>query len=178
MLSQILDFLRSIGTAILPWCVVDHWQEAVILRFGVFNRVLPPGFHFKLPFAEQAILQSVVPTTTALRPQSVVTKDGRIVTTEAVVRWSVSDVKAFTVDIWDGQNVIIDITQGAIADAVRSLDFDAGNLTRRITSESRKALSNYGITVEAVTLTTLAPVRVVRLIGATPHPNDNQNQTA
>lgn len=165
MLDQLIEFLQRIGTALFPWTIVDSWQGGVILRLGKYHRTIMPGFHWRIPFVETAVLQSVVTTTTALRPQSVVTKDGKVMTTEAVVRWSVSDPKAYILDIWDGPNVIIDSAQGAIANALRAVDSDSSDLPKKILAESRKALTKYGINVEAVTLTTLAPVRVIRLIG-------------
>lgn len=154
---------------------MDQWEQSVILRFGRFNRVAGPGFHWTIPFVKYALKRSVVTTTTALRPQSVVTLDGKVVTSEAVVRWRVSDVKTFTLDVWDGTNVIIDSTQGAIANALRAVNSDDPELPKKILSESRKALTKYGIAVEAVTLTALAPVRVIRLIGAQPAPEETSN---
>ena len=165
MISQLIDFLKALGTDMLPWVVVDQWQQAVVLRFGRYHRTVDPGFHWKIPFVECVVAQSVVTTTTVLKPQSVATKDGRIVTVEAVIRWSVSDVKTFTIDIWDGANVIVDSTQGAIADVLRSTNMDDPDLARLIIQKSRSALTKFGIKVEQVTLTTLAPVRVIRLIG-------------
>lgn len=165
MLDQILEFLQKIGSALFPWTIVDSWQGGVILRLGKYHRTITPGFHWRIPFLEVAVVQSVVTTTTALRPQSVVTRDGKVMTTEAVVRWSVADAKAYILDIWDGPNVIIDSAQGAIANALRAVDSDSAELPKKILTETRRALSKYGISVEAVTLTTMAPVRVIRLIG-------------
>ena len=173
MFSQIVDFLKSIGSSILPWVVVDQWQQAVVLRFGKFHRTLDPGIHGVIPLMEFPVVQSVVTTTTALKPQSVTTKDGRIVTAEAVVRWSVSDVRTYTVDIWDASNVIVDSAQGAIADALRLSGMDDPELGKRILHETRRALTRFGIKVESVTLTTLAPVKVIRLIGATQQAPEN-----
>jgi regulator of protease activity HflC (stomatin/prohibitin superfamily) len=175
MISQLIDLLKSLGTAFLPWVIIDQWQQGVVLRFGRFNRVVGPGFHWVIPFVEHTVDQSVVTTTTALKPQSVVTKAGVVVTVEAVVRWSVSDVKTYTIDIWDGSNVIVDSAQGAIAETLRGTTIDDPVLNKSILHESRKALSRFGIRVENVTLTTLAPVKVIRLIGAS-QPATEPNQ--
>ena len=168
MFGQLLEILQRVGAAALPWTVVNHWERAVVLRLGKFQRELEPGFHWTVPFIDQVVCRSVVTTTTALKPQSVTTSDGKVITAEAVVRWNVSNIRVFALDIWDGNNVIIDSTQGAIASALRSLDSNSPEIPRKILTESRKALAKFGITVEAVTLTTLAPVRVIRLIGVQP----------
>lgn len=165
MIDQLFSVIQRLWTSLLPWVVVEEWQGGVILRLGKYSRSVDPGFHWLIPFVDTAVVQSVVTTTTALRPQSVVMKDGKVVTTEAVVRWRVVDVKAYTLGIWDGPNVIIDSAQGAIASALRDLEFDSNEIHKKILAESRKALKGYGISVEAVTLTTMAPVKVIRLIG-------------
>lgn len=168
MFIELLEVLQRIGGSILPFVVVEQWQAGVVLRFGKFRRELQPGFHWLIPWVETPVCVSAVTTTTALKAQSVVTKDGRVVTAEAIIRWRLQDVKAFILDVWDANNVIVDSTQGAIADALRAVEFDSPELHKRVLTESRRALLKFGVKVEAVTLTTLAPVRVLRLIGAHP----------
>lgn len=165
MLSQLTDLLKNAWDHIYPLEVVNPWQRGCVLRFGRFNREIGPGIHWLIPFVDRAVTANVVTTTTALPAQSVMTRDGKVVTVEAIVRWSVSDVRLFLLDIWDGQNLITDSVQGAIADAIRDLPLDAPELEKRILSKSRSAVSRFGISVEAVRLTTMALVRVIRLIG-------------
>lgn len=165
MISQLVDFLKAVGGAVLPWVVIDQWQRGVVLRFGKYRTTFDPGLHFVIPFVDNAITPSVVTTTTALRPQSVVTADGKVVTVESIIRWSISDARAFVLDIWDGPNVIIDSAQGSIAEILRDVDSKCIDMERKILEKCRKSLARYGIKVETVTLTTLAPVKVLRLIG-------------
>jgi len=99
MFEQIIGIIKSIGTSILPFCVVDAWQRGVVLRFGKFNRILSPGFHFVVPLVDYVVTQSVVTTTTTLSAQTVKTPDGKLFTLESVVRWSVFDAELFTVKI-------------------------------------------------------------------------------
>ena len=172
MIAQLVEFLQKLGGAFLPWTVVDQWQQAVVLRFGKFNRVVGPGLHLMIPLVDRAMVQSVVTTTTVLRPQSVAVRSGKVFTVEAIIRWSITDVKAFTLEIWDGANVIIDSAQGDIANTLRCMDADFVDLERKILEKCRKSLAKYGIRVEAVTLTTLAPVKVLRLIGVQSVPGE------
>lgn len=162
MLSQIFDLLKSLGSLISPISVVDAWQKGVVLRCGKPNRVLSPGLHVVIPFLEQVVKSSVVTTTTTLSAQTVLAPDGKLYTLEAVVRWSVSDVEAFTVKIWDGGNVVVDCCKGAIAKSVR--EHGVEDIDSRIIKSARQALDRYGIRVEVVTLTTIATVKVLRVI--------------
>lgn len=164
MISQIIDLIKTLGSSALPFVVVDQWQGGVILRFGTFHRPITPGFHWKIPFAETATLQSTVVTTTCLSAQSVLSADEKVYTAEGVVRWRVDDIKPFICDVWDSENVIIDSAKSAIADTLRNegiLD-----ISNKVTTKSRRSLKKYGIYVEEITITTLAPIKCIRLVGA------------
>ena len=166
MIDQLIGFLKSFGLALLPWSVVDAWQKAVVLRFGKYHRTLEPGFHWMIPFVETVHALCVVTNTTTLRAQSVTMADGKVVTTEAIIRWSVGDIKIYALEITDASNVVTDLAQGAIASVLRASVMGDPTLDSSIQKEARKQLSRFGIKVEAITLTTFAPVKVIRLVGA------------
>ena len=166
MFSQIFDILKSFGSALSPLAVIDAWQKGVVLRFGKPFKVLAPGIHFVIPFVDQVIRPSVVTTTTTLSAQTMLAPDGKLYTLEGVVRWSVSDAEAFAVKIWDGGNVVIDCCKGSIAKSVK--DHGIEDIDARILKTARQALDRYGIKVEAITLTTMAIVKVFRVIANQP----------
>jgi regulator of protease activity HflC (stomatin/prohibitin superfamily) len=163
MLSQLFEILRSLGGSLAPWIVVDQWQGGVILRFGLFHRAMGPGFHWKFPFAETVSIHSVAVTTTALSAQSVIAPDGKVYTAEGVVRWRVDDIKPFACDIWDSENVVVDSAKSSIFETIRVEGVT--DIAGRVTTKSRRTLKKYGIFVEEITITTLAPVKCIRLIG-------------
>lgn len=169
MITQILEFIKSMGTAAACWVVVDPWQGGVILRLGKFHRELGVGLHWKWPVIDTAIVQNVAITTTSLSAQSIVTPEGPVYTVEGVVKWSVADIQPFTCSIWDSENVIIDSAKSAIAEIISKQGVhDIGS---KVTSKTRIALKKYGIAVDTVTITTLAPVMCLRLIyGSSPPP--------
>lgn len=171
MFSQLLDLIKTLGSSALPVAIVDQWQAGVVLRFGRFHRVISPGFHWKLPFAETASLQSVVITTTSLSAQSVMAPDEKVYTAEGVVRWRVDDIKPYVCEIWDSENVIIDSAKSAIAETIRNEGLV--DISGKVTIKSRRSLKRYGIYVEEITITTLAPVKCIRLIGAAPAADNN-----
>lgn len=164
MISQLIDLFKSLGGSAAPFIVVDQWQGGVILRFGKFHREIPPGFHWKIPFVESAVVVSSVVTTTSLSAQSVITPEGAVFTAEGVVRWRVENVKPFTCDIWDGENVIVDSAKSSIAETLKNEGIV--DISQKVTIKSRRSLKRYGIYVEEITITTLAPVKCIRLIGS------------
>jgi len=163
MIAQILELIKSLGSAALPWIIIDQWQGGIVLRLGIPHRILTPGFHWKWPFVESTATQNVVVTTTVLSAQSIIAPDDKVYTAEGVVRWRIDDIKPYICDVWDSANVIIDSAKSAIAETIRLegiLD-----ISGKVTIKSRRALKKYGIYVEEITITTLAPVKCIRLIG-------------
>lgn len=162
MISQILDILKSLGVSSAFWVVIDPWQGGVILRLGKFHRTLDVGFSWKIPFLETAITQNTATTTTSLSAQSITAPDGVVYTVEGVVKWSVSDIRPYCCDLWDSENVIIDSAKSAMAEVIGKIG--PKDIGGQVASKSRIALKKYGIAVDTVTITTLAPVRCFRLI--------------
>jgi regulator of protease activity HflC (stomatin/prohibitin superfamily) len=162
MISQILDIIKSLGASAALWVVIDPWQGGVVLRLGKFNRKLGVGFHTKIPFVETVIAQNTATTTTSLTAQSISAPDGVVYTVEGVVKWSVSDIKPFCCEIWDSENVIIDSAKSAMAEIISK--HGAKDMGNQVTVKTRVALRKYGIDVETVTITTLAPIKCFRII--------------
>ena len=118
MFDKLIEVLIEWWNHILPFIIIRDYEQAVLLRFGKFNKVLLPGIHFKIPFFDEAIDQHVVVTTLSLDAQSL----------------------------------------------EECTDSELDNiLTKKVRVEARK----WGVEVQQVTLTDLAPIRSYRLI------NDN-----
>jgi len=162
MIAHILELFKAMGVSAAFWVVIDPWQAGVILRLGKFSRKLDIGFHLKIPFIESAIIQNTATTTTSLSAQSIVAPDGVVYTVEGVVKWSVSDVKPFACDIWDSENVIIDSAKSAMAEVISK--HGAKDIGNQVATKARISLRKYGISVDTVTITTLAPIKCIRLI--------------
>ncbi len=168
MIAQIIDIIKTLGSSLTFWIVVDPWQAGIILRLGKFNRKLDVGLHFKIPFIESAIIQNTATTTTSLSAQSITAPDGIVYTVEGVVKWSVSDIRPYACDIWDAENVIIDSAKSAMAEIItKNGAKDIGN---QVATKTRISLRKYGIAVDTVTITTLAPIKCFRLITDNQHP--------
>lgn len=59
MLSVLFGIIAFVSLMFLPATVAinKEWEEAIILRFGKFQRLVGPGFFFKWPFAENFLKQ-------------------------------------------------------------------------------------------------------------------------
>lgn len=170
MFDKLIEIISHWWLQIIPFVIVRDYEEAVLLRFGRFNKLLKPGMHIKLPFFDEVIEQHIAITTLSLDAQSLYTKDKQNIVVKAVVKYKIADVKTFLLEVYDAQDAISDMSQSIIKNVIMSMtmeectDMELDNtLTKKVRVEARK----WGVEVQQVTLTDLAPIRSFRLI------NDN-----
>jgi regulator of protease activity HflC (stomatin/prohibitin superfamily) len=170
MFEKLIDFLISIIDDVKFWVIIREYQNAVVLRYGKFNKVLTPGIWFKIPFLDEVSSHFIAVTTISLPAQSLSTKDNKSIVVEAVVKYNVDDVKKYVLDIFDSTDAIKDIAMSTIKkiimpntwDELKEFDID-NEITKKIRAEVKK----YGIYVHEVTLTSLDTIRSYRLINET-----------
>lgn len=170
MFDKLIEIISHWWLQIIPFVIVRDYEEAVLLRFGRFNKLLKPGMHPKLPFFDEVLEQHIAITTLSLDAQSLYTKDKQNIVVKAVVKYKIADVKTFLLEVYDAQDAISDMSQSIIKNVIMSMtmeectDMELDNtLTKKVRVEARK----WGVEVQQVTLTDLAPIRSFRLI------NDN-----
>lgn len=170
MFDKLIEIISNWWLQITPVIIIRDYEEAVLLRFGKFKSVLKPGMHFKIPMFDEVIDQHVVVTTLSLDAQSLYTKDKQNIVVKAVIKYKISDVKVFLLEIYDAQDALSDMSQGIIKNVIMSMSMDEctdseldNTLTKKVRVEARK----WGVEVQQVTLTDLAPIRSYRLINDT-----------
>lgn len=170
MFDKLIDVLLEWWNHILPFIIIRDYEEAVLLRFGRFNKVILPGIHFKIPFFDEVIDQHVVVTTLSLDAQSLYTQDRQNIVVKGIVKYKISDVKTFLLEVYDAQDALSDMSQSIIKNVIMSMTLEEcidpemdNTLTKKVRVEARK----WGVDVQQVTLTDIAPMRSIRLI------NDN-----
>jgi membrane protease subunit HflK len=150
-----------------PWVVINDFEGAVVLRFGRYFRELTPGLHWKLPIADTTITASTVITTMALRPQTLTTSDDLTVVISAIVKYRITDVRAYLLDIWDSADVLNDLTLGAIKEIVTSVDYSdlqKHGVEDQVLAVIQSEADEYGVHIYKVTFADLGKVRSLRLI--------------
>lgn len=170
MFDKLIELLSEWWLQITPFVIIRDYEEAVLLRFGKFKSVLKPGMHFKLPFFDEVIDQHVVVTTLSLDAQSLYTKDKQNIVVKGVIKYKISDVKIFLLEVFDAQDALSDMSQSIIKNVIMSMTMDEctdseldNTLTKKVRVEARK----WGVEIQQVTLTDLAPIRSFRLINDT-----------
>jgi membrane protease subunit HflK len=122
-------------TAFMSFYIVDQTEQAVVLRFGKFNRLTEPGLQFKLPFGiEQKYL---VPTQVVLKEEFgfrtlragvetvysgrdfpaesiMLTGDLNIVDVEWIIQYRINDPQKWLFQVHDQNKTIRDISQSVV----------------------------------------------------------------
>lgn len=188
MLDRLWEILANIWHDLLPWIVIDPYQNGGRLRLGCYhstltsaNGVFGYGFHFKIPFADQINTQNVSVTTTRLPPQTLETKDGVSVGVAVQLRFRIENIEPFICGVTDQMDVLIDTAMGAVLSAVMTRTYEeirtnlAGigkakmaDVEKAIADRTKQQVEEYGFRIEQVKFTDFSSkVRAYRLI--TPH---------
>jgi len=167
MFDKLIDLIINWFNYLTPAVIIPNYEEAVLLRNGHFKKVLGPGFHVKLPIFDDVITQHVVVTTLSLAAQSLYTKDKQNIVVKGVIKYRIADVKIFLLEVFDAQDALADMTQSIIKNIIISssleqcIDPEMDNiLTKKTRMEARK----WGVDIQQVTLTDIAPIRSFRII--------------
>jgi len=104
VLAALFGIAAFVSVAFLPFTVAinKEWEEAIILRFGKFQRLVGSGFFFKWPFAESFLRQDKRIITLDVSRQEVMTKDNISVSVDAVVFMKIVNTKDSIVNIQNG----------------------------------------------------------------------------
>ena len=167
MLDRLIDLLLQWVGFFVPFVVIDQFEQAVVLRFGKYQRDLEPGFHWIWPFQiDRVIADNVVVRTTNLVGQSLTTKDGKTIIAAGVVTSSISNIRKATLEVETVDQALRDSCYGAIGLAVAATDWDdirSEPFVEVLTKACRKNGWRYGIEIERVQLSDLAPTKAISL---------------
>ncbi|HOV37368.1 MAG TPA: FtsH protease activity modulator HflK [Spirochaetales bacterium] len=166
--------------------IVDQTEEAVVLRFGKFNRMAQPGLNFKLPFnieknynVPTQVIQNMTFGFRTAKPgvstvyankdfpeeSIMLTGDLNIIEVEWIIQYRISDPKAWLFNIENHEKTIRDISQSVINQLVgdRGILDVLGPERNAIEIEGQDLMNeifnsyNFGIRVTTVKLQNVVP---------------------
>lgn len=168
MFDRILDWIDRGWGLLKPFFIVEAWEGGIVLRFGKYNRTVGPGFHWKIPLCEKPYEATTCETTWRSPAQPLTTKDDISVTVMTVVRYQVTDVKPYLIDIHDQDDVLADRTMGLIRRLVAKSTFrelvEAEEPEKEIATALRRAVHRHGFKIHDVTFTAFTRARPIMLI--------------
>jgi regulator of protease activity HflC (stomatin/prohibitin superfamily) len=166
-----LDWLKDLALDSLKafqfWHVVHAYERAIVLRFGIYNRILEPGIHWIAPFyIEHVHFDSVVWRTTSLAAQSLTTADGLSVHVRAVVTARIKDVEKAWLDVEHVDHALKDSCAGEIGRVIAETpwtDLWHGKANDAITAACRRRGFRWGLEIAQVQLSDIALGKNLRL---------------
>jgi regulator of protease activity HflC (stomatin/prohibitin superfamily) len=174
MFDKLIQLIQQFGHAISPVFVVDMWEKALVLRFGKFKDIKDPGLHWKIPFVDSVWHQTIVTQSIHLHPQSITSLDYKNIVVRAIVRYDICDAFLFLTKIAHPTDVLVDTTGAMIREIIEERKWqDLFDIEDELTDKIGKKVSEWGICIEKITLTDLAEIQSIRLIGDT-----DQNRTS
>jgi regulator of protease activity HflC (stomatin/prohibitin superfamily) len=167
MLDKLLDFLREIGHELVPIEVMHPYNGGIQLRMGRVLRVLKGGsWYWKIPFVDHVMIDHVVPRTERLTGLATTTIDGRAIGFDAVITWRISDVQKAILEVSELKDAISDSCAGTIGTELSNRTWAAiihGDTVDELTAACRKRGWKWGVEIQLVQLTGVAPVKNLRV---------------
>lgn len=174
MIDKLIDFLVGVLDLFRFWQVLNTYERGVQLRLGRMYRELGPGFHWIRPFRfDVVLLDNVVPRTTTLRTQNLMTSDGRAVGVTGVVTSSIKHIQKALLEVEGVDHALVDACMAGIASHVATTswaDLRTDDLSDRLTKACRAQAFRYGIEIHRVQLADLSPAKAIRLMGVDSRP--------
>src|ERR1700727_2111427 len=167
MLDKLLDLLASIWEHLIPIAIIHPYNGDVQLRMGAFLRVLEGGqWYWKVPFADTVLIDHVVPRTERLTGLATTTLDGKAIGFDAVVTYRISDIQKALLEVSDLKDAIADSCAGIIGTELSNADWEKiihGDMVETLTAACRKRGWKWGVEIQLVQLTGVAPVKNLRV---------------
>jgi membrane protease subunit HflK len=118
VLAVVLVFVVA-WLLVSSYTVIDARQVGVVLRFGQFSRVLPPGFHLKAPSPIETVTKVEMTQVRSISDNvSMLTRDENIIAIDFNVQYQVSDARKF---LYSNNDIENGTMKNASEAAVRSV---------------------------------------------------------
>lgn len=168
MIDRLIDVILQFADNIKCWQIIDHYEEGVRLRFGRYvGEILGPGYHWKIPFADEILTIMIKMTTMRLPEQSVTTLDGKVVVVKAIIKYEITDAAQILLEVNDAIDAVADMAQGIVREKIIAANYDdcnsmefANEITKKVRAEAKK----WGILVDVVTITDFGKMISLRLL--------------
>jgi len=159
LLTLFWDYLKC-------WVLVNHWEEAIILRKGQYLKTRKPGLYYKHPFIDYSLEVSVKPDTIDIEPLSITTLDGESISIGMMLEFQIVDSKAFKIDTNDAISNMKDLARGELSDHLEELAWADIKKKTTKTSLKKKIQEHFtymGVEIKELKFTHKAKSKVLRL---------------
>lgn len=162
---MLLELFRHIAQVFTWFIVVAPWEQAIRVRLGKHVRLLTKGAYIRIPFMDRIFRQSSRRRLSIIRPQTLTTSDGKVVSCAGAVGFAVNDLLKLY-DTLENPNDTIECEVAGIISR-----FIGARTLRECTSPALEAyvrenlhLDKYGLSGQEFYTTSFATARTYRFI--------------
>lgn len=167
IISNIVEVVKEFWEHLSPFYIVKEYEHGVLLRFGKFHSKVSAGLVWKIPLVDDILTARNSITTIPIQEQSLTTKDGKNVVISSIVKYKITNAKIFLLEVDDALDAINDITKGKIKELVINRTWEEVKQLKdtELIEPIAEEVKNWGIKVYYITITDLALVKTIRLMG-------------
>lgn len=155
----LFGFLAILFFSMVPFTVAvnKQWQEAIILRFGRFRRLVGPGIFYKWPWIERFLRQDIRIQTLDVMKQEVMTRDNISLMVDAVVFMKVNNTPKSLINIVNVKLSTVQYAQTTMRDVIGNVELDEllaqrDEIAERIKTIVDKETEEWGVDILSVNL--------------------------
>lgn len=166
MFDKLLEFIIQMWQHIVPFVIINQYEEGALLRFGILKKNLKPGLHFKIPLADTVWVSIVTTDTLDIKPVNITTTDNKTISVGAVLEFEINDIIKFLIYTNEAKSNAHDICRGIMADHLTDCTWEQckdKKTIKTITKLVKTKCDDMGIHVKAITFTDMSMSRVIKL---------------
>ena len=124
MFEPIFQFLKDTWHEFKPVVFIDQYQAAVLLRKGLYRKILLPGVHFRIPFIDQIFITHTSIDTLSFGQVTLTTTDNKTISVDAMIRYRIIDPKKNLIDTDEWKSNAKDFGRGTISEYLEDCNWE------------------------------------------------------
>ncbi len=162
---MLYDIFSKLTNLFTWFFVVAPWEQAIRIRLGNHSGLLKAGVYVRIPFVDRIFQQSIRYRLNMIRPQTLTTLDGKIVTCASAIGFYISDLYKLYNSVEQPNDTVESEVSGMIADYIgRHKLSECSFLELQKFIIEKLDIHKYGLEGTAFYITSFAATKTYRLI--------------
>lgn len=159
------EIWNQISSLLKWWVIILPWESGLRIRFGKTVKILTPGIHFRIPYADSCYRQPIRLNFVPLAPQTLTSKTGETITISINVGYSIADILKTYNSVNELQGAIAGSVQGMISEYINQHELPECKPSS-VEQYCKEKLSSkdWGIEIKELRVISYAIVKTFRLI--------------
>lgn len=173
MFAEVIQFIKDGWNDLKPVLFINQYENGVLLRAGKYNKVLLPGWWWKIPFVDSYHTENIMADTMDIPSVHITTLDNKTVSIGCEVEFKISDIHLAVIECNDWRTNVKDIVRGIISEHLEDCaweDIKKKVVKNQISKKIEKRFSEMGVTLLYFNYTDKVLTKAITLIS---RPVDN-----